>query len=127
MTFAKFNKSASCEIATPAAKLGDLALAFAENRLRENSKHYFATPQSHFADAQSGRFAGEDRAEAHRRHRPHFHRDHSSTFRNTNHSRMNVANGKQAISRFGFILADEHAADGEKVPIEFQPAHERAV
>jgi len=111
----------------PTAAGSYLPLTFTQNGFSKHPQNFSAIHQLNFTDAQTGRFVLEYHCEAFARNRPHFQCDRGSASFRTHHCRMAIADGPEAIHRSGLLFTNESSADGNKIGIQFESAHQRAI
>src|SRR6185436_19620336 len=109
-----------CGVVAPAAVLGDLALAFAQERLAEHAEHDAAVLQHHLADRQARGLVLQDAGQALEWHAPHLERHAGAGARRAQHGRMPVADRPDAIAPIGAVLAHEGRAGREHVGVELE-------
>src|SRR6185369_3260029 len=115
------------DVRTPAAELGDLALAFAQERFAEDAEHDRAVLEDDLADREARRLVLQDSRQPLDRNVPELERDAPALARRAQHRRMAVVDRPDAVARVRLVLAHEFRTDLEHVLVELETAHKRAI
>src|SRR6516164_5682967 len=115
------------DVPAPAAELGDLALAFAQERLAEDAEHDGAVLEDDLADREARRFVLQDSRQPFDRDVPELERDASALTGRADHRRVAVVDRPDAVALVGRVLAHECRTDLEHVRVQLEAAHQRAV
>jgi len=115
------------QVCAPASKVGDLALSLTYNRFRDHPQDGGAVGQSYLSDGQARRFLQKNRTQICWWYPPNFHGHRDSALARTNHCGVAVVDGPKPVGRLRCGFVQEGRADGKKVWIQLQTAHQRAV
>src|SRR5215831_11563536 len=115
------------DVRSPAAVSGNLALAFAENRLAEDAEHFLAVGKRDLADAESWRFLEENVGEALSRHVPQLDGHGRAARCDADHGRVPVVDRPESVRGLGGRFTDEPRAGVDHGAVQLEAPHQCAV
>ena len=114
-------------ISAPSTVGSDLTLAFTKNGFAQDSENFRTIAESNLTDTQSRRFFLKNRGKTFGGNRPDLQCDCSSSGFRTQHCRMPIADGPQAIYRRCRCFTNKFRTRRDKIGIQLEPAHQRAI